>query len=75
MAAEVAEMLPVAHMGTMGAEEEARSTLGTIFAQILTIVRTILAYAVEVMRRFAAWAGEHPLAAILFTTNVIIWVS
>ncbi len=75
MAAAAAAILPVAHMGMMGAEEEARSALGTIFAQILTIVRTVIAYAVEVMRRFAAWAGEHPLAAILFTTNIIIWVS
>ena len=75
MAAAAAAIEPIAHAGMMGAEEEARSVLGTIFAQVLTIVRTVLAYAAEVIRRFMAWAGEHPLAAILLTTNVIIWVS
>lgn len=73
--AEAGALLPAVHMGAMGAEEEARSTLGTIFAQILTIVRTIVAYAVEVMRRFMVWVGEHPLATILTVSNICIWVS
>jgi len=62
-------------IGTMGAEEEARSVIGTIIAQILTIARTILTYVLEYIRRFYEWAGEHPLAALLFIVDVAIWIS
>jgi hypothetical protein len=67
--------MPILVTGTMGAEEEARSAIGTLLAQILTIVRTIVAYAMEIMRRFVSWAGEHPLAATLAVVNFAIWIS
>jgi len=61
--------------GTMGAEEEARSAIGTVLAQIITLIRGIVNYVMEYMRRFLQWAGEHPLGAILFITNMAIWIS
>jgi len=71
----MSETLPLMVTGTMGAEEEARSTIGTVIAQIITLVRNIIAYVMEYLRRFMAWTGEHPLATILFISNVAIWVS
>lgn len=71
----MSEALPVEVIGTMGAEEEATSALGTTIAQILTILRTIITYALEVSRRLVAWMGEHPLAALLAIANLAILIS
>jgi len=71
----MSESLPLFVTGTMGAEEEARSVIGTVIAQIITLVRNVISYVMEYLRRFMAWAGEHPLATILFIANVTIWVS
>jgi len=70
----MAEM-PILITGVGGAEEEARSVLGTVLAQILTIVRQIVAYVMEWVSRFIKWAGDHPLASILTIANICIWVS
>jgi len=67
--------MAAANIGTMGAEEEARSVLGSVLAQLLTMLRSILVYAMEYMRRFMQWAGEHPEATMLFIVNTIIWIS
>jgi len=66
---------PLLSAGVMGAEEEARSVLGTVIAQILTIVRQIIAYLMDAINRFVGWAGEHPLATLLTIANICIWVS
>jgi len=55
--------------------EEARSLLASLVTQIINAVRTAIAYALEVMRRFIQWCGEHPLAAMLTVANIAIWVS
>ena len=66
---------PILQAGAQGAEEEARSFMGTLVAQILTIVRTIIAYLMDAMNRVIRWTGEHPLATLLTITNICIWVS
>ena len=55
--------------------EEGRSILASLITQIVNTVRTIIAYTMEVMRRFMQWAGEHPLATVLTVANICIWVS
>jgi len=55
--------------------EEGRSILASLITQIVNTVRTIIAYAMEIMRRFMQWAGEHPLATVLTVANICIWVS
>jgi len=65
----------IAGIGAMGAEEEARSAIATFIAQMITLVRTIITYLMEYVRRIIEWAGEHPLATVLLTTNFIIWIS
>ena len=66
---------PILVTGTMGAEEEARSIMGTVLAQAITLVRNIVSYVMEYIRRFYEWAGEHPLAATLLIVNMAIWMS
>lgn len=56
-------------------EEEARSVIGTLIAQIIGVVRAIVNFALGMSRRFIEWAGEHPLALILTVANVMVWVS
>ena len=55
--------------------EEARSTVASLITQIINTVRTIIAYVMEIVRRFMQWAGEHPLATVLTVANICIWVS
>jgi len=55
--------------------EEARSALASLLTQIINLVRNIVAYVMEMVRRFMQWAGEHPLACVLTVANVCIWVS
>jgi len=71
----MSEALATLATGVSGAEEEASSAFGTTIAQILTLIRNIINYVLEYMRKFIAWAGEHPLATILFITNFTIWVT
>ena len=61
--------------GVSGAEEEAKSTIATVLAQIITLLRQFFAYIMEYMRKFLEWSGEHPLASLMLLTNMIIWVS
>ena len=67
--------MPLLSTGVSGAEEEARSTIATVLAQIITIVRQIIAYVMEYMRKFLEWSGEHPLASTLLLANMVIWMS
>jgi len=55
--------------------EEARSTFATIVGNLIAIIRTIIAYAMEIIRRIMQWAGEHPLAFTLIMVNAIILFS
>jgi len=55
--------------------EEGKSTIASLITQIINTVRTIIAYVMEIMRRFIQWTGEHPLASILTVANICIWVS
>ncbi len=71
----MSEEMPIQVTGTMGAEEEATSAVGTTIAQIITLIRNIVNYALEYIRKIITWSGEHPLAATLFTINFILWVS
>jgi len=68
-------MSQVGLMLTDTVAEEARSTVASLITQIINTIRTILAYAMEVMRRFMQWVGEHPLATVLTVANICIWVS
>jgi len=61
--------------GVSGAEEEAKSTIATVLAQIITLLRQFFAYIMEYMRKLLEWSGEHPLASLMLLTNMIIWVS
>ncbi len=55
--------------------EEGRSVLASLITQLISIVRTILNFALKVSSQVIAWAGEHPLASLLLVSNIIIWVS
>ncbi len=57
------------------AYEEGRSVLASVFTQLISIVRSILRWALRQAERLIAWAGEHPLASLLLTANIMIWVS
>jgi len=61
--------------GVSGAEEEARSTIATVLAQTITLIRQIIAYIMEYMRKFLEWSGDHPLASTLLLANIMVWVS
>ena len=66
---------PLLVTGVSGAEEEARSAIATVLAQVITFVRQIFAYIMEYMKRFLEWSGEHPLASTLLLANIMIWIS
>jgi hypothetical protein len=55
--------------------EEGRSALASAITQLIGIVRTIISYALKVVDKVVTWAGEHPLAMILLTANIFIWIS
>ncbi len=55
--------------------EEGRSVLASLFTQMVSIVRTIVNWVLKVSSQIIAWAGEHPLATLLLTANICIWVS
>jgi len=55
--------------------EEARSVLGTLIANIMGIVRTIINWAMMFFDKIVTFAGEHPEAFLLSIGNLIIWAS
>ncbi len=57
------------------AYEEGRSVLASMFTQMVSIVRTIVNWALKVASQIVAWSGEHPLATLLLVANMMIWVS
>ena len=61
--------------GVSGAEEESKSAVATYIAQVITFLRQVFAYLMEYMRKMLEWAGEHPLASVLFLTNIMVWIS
>lgn len=71
----MAALLPILATGASGAEEEARAFAATLVAQLAQILRAILTYIMEYFRRFLEWAGEHPLATMLFIANTAIWIA
>ena len=71
----MSEEMAMLQTGVSGAEEEAKSVLGTLLAQIITLVRNIINYALHYMSLFVEWAGKHPLASILLITNFSILIS
>jgi hypothetical protein len=66
--------MPTAEIAEPGTSE-ARSAIGSVLTQLVAIVRQMLQMALNVMQRFVTWAGEHPLAMVLTTANLAIWVS
>lgn len=56
-------------------EEEARSVLGTLIAQIIGIVRACINLALGVVRQLITWSGEHPQALVLGVANLCIWMA
>jgi len=67
----MAEVLPFL-AGGLG---NAGNVVGDVLNSIFNIIRTIVAYMLQLADRVVAWAGRHPLASLLFFTNFIIWVS
>ncbi len=57
------------------AYEEGRSVLASAITQMVSIVRTIINWVLRIASQIIAWAGEHPLASLLLTANICIWVS
>jgi hypothetical protein len=56
------------------AYEEARSVLGSLITQLISIVRTILNLALKITRQVITYASEHPLAMVLLVSNIMIWI-
>jgi hypothetical protein len=59
---------------TEEAYEEARSVLGSLITQLISIVRTILNFALKIARQVITYASEHPLAMLLLISNIMIWI-
>ncbi len=57
------------------AYEEGRGVLASAITQMVSIVRTIINWVLRISSQLIAWAGEHPLASLLLTANICIWVS
>jgi 2-keto-4-pentenoate hydratase len=55
--------------------EEARSVLGSLITQLIAVVRQIIGWVIGVVNRIVEWSGSHPLAMLLLTANMCIWVS
>jgi len=67
--------MPLLVTGVMGAEEEAKSVLASAISQILTLLRAIVTYALEISRKIFSYFGEHPLASLLIITNLAIMIT
>lgn len=55
--------------------EEGRSALASAITQLISIVRTIINFALSIGAKIISYAGEHPLAMMLLTANILIWIS
>jgi hypothetical protein len=55
--------------------EEGRSAIASAITQLIGIVRTIISYALKVVDKIVTWAGDHPLAMLLLTANIFIWIT
>ena len=51
------------------------SAVASVLGSVVEIVRTVIAYALEYVKRFIEWSGQHPLATILLVVNMAIWIS
>lgn len=71
----MSETTAIMETGVMGAEEEARSALGTVLAQILTAIRNIISWAMNYVSKLVAWMGENPKYATMFLANLLILFS
>lgn len=60
--------------GAETVERESVSAVGTTIAQIFAFIRNIISYILEYLRKILEWMGNHPLASILFITNMSILV-
>jgi hypothetical protein len=56
-------------------EREAESAIGTIIAQVITLIRQLVHSALDYVGQLIKWVGEHPLAASTFFMNLLIWFS
>jgi hypothetical protein len=55
--------------------EEARSVLGSLVTQMISIARDIIRWLMNIAGTIMSWSGEHPLATIMLVCNVAIWLS
>ncbi|MEM2696237.1 MAG: hypothetical protein QXU09_04805 [Thermoproteota archaeon] len=55
--------------------EEARSVLGSLITRLLAIVHRIIDHVIHIARQVITYASEHPLAMILLTANIMVWVT
>jgi flagellar biosynthesis/type III secretory pathway protein FliH len=55
--------------------EEGRSILGSLVNRFIAIVHRIVDEILKVTRQIITYASEHPLATVLLTANIMIWVS
>jgi len=69
----MAQAVPIMLSDTLA--EESRSVIATVIAQIINAIRTCIAYALEYMRKFLEWSGEHPLASLLLLNTIIVFIS
>ena len=70
----MAEASPATMLADQTAEE-AKSVVGSLITQLMNMARTVIAYIMEMVRRFIQWAGEHPLATTMLACNIMVWVS
>ena len=54
---------------------EANDILATGLAQLLTMIRTILIYALALSKKLIQFLGTHPLASLLLIENMAILIS
>ncbi|MEM1563001.1 MAG: hypothetical protein QXV75_08480 [Candidatus Bathyarchaeia archaeon] len=57
------------------AYEEGRSVLASLITRLLAIVHRIIDHIIHVARQIMTYASEHPLAMILLTANIMVWVT
>lgn len=57
------------------AMEEAQSPIATVLGQILSAIKEVILWALKQVGNLIQWTGEHPLAATLMVTNIVIWMS
>lgn len=66
------EMAAPAGVGEVG---EATSLAGSAIAQVINIVRTVISYVLELVKKLWTWAGEHPLSFAMGVINILILLS